>query len=445
MNEPPNTSEAALVGRSFANRFHGPVLAWGILGLSLILTLTAYKVSSHLVDQRLQDTFEFRTHEINQAIQDRLAIYEQILWSGVALFYASTDQEVQRHQWAAFVESLSIDEHWPGIQGIGFSIPILPEEKAAHESHIQSEGFLDYQIIPTGERDRYSAIIYLEPFNWRNKRAFGYDMWSNAMRREAMSRARDEGVAATSGIITLVQETNEDIQRGFLTYVPVYKGGVIPQTVEERRETFLGWVYAPFRAANLMKGILGSEDSDIVFSIFDSNVRTKENLLYQNIPTSELEETPKFAKTEHITLQGRPWTIEFKTAPNALNQESYLPSIVVLTGVVIDILLFYIILSLQHVNRRAKNIAVHMTQDLQAAKEGLQSEVSARTMELSEAQRTLESHVQERTKELEAKVQELEKMNQLTSGRELRVIELKQEVNDLAKELNRPAPYKNAE
>lgn len=221
--------------RFFAAHSYNPIIAWAVLTLSIALTVSAYFASKHLVDDSLQDKFEFRSNEIAQAIEDRLFVYEQMLWSGVALFHAQSEQNVSRKQWADFVLALDIEKNWPGIQGMGFSIPVNPDEKAIHENTIQSEGFNDYRIRPEGDRDEYSAIIYLEPFDWRNKRAFGYDMWSNTMRRAAMKRARDEGVAATSGIITLVQETSDDIQRGFLTYVPVYLGSRIPDNRSERQ------------------------------------------------------------------------------------------------------------------------------------------------------------------------------------------------------------------
>jgi len=82
-------------------------------------------------------------------------------------------------------------------------------------------------------------------------------MWSNEMRRNAMARVRDTGEASTSGIITLVQETSIDVQRGFLTYLPLYRNGMPVDTVDQRREAIVGWVYSPFRMGDLMKGILG--------------------------------------------------------------------------------------------------------------------------------------------------------------------------------------------
>jgi hypothetical protein len=44
-------------------------------------------------------------------------------------------------------------------------------------------------------------------------------MRSNKICNEAMQRTRDSGEATTSGVITLVQEADDDVQKGFLTYL----------------------------------------------------------------------------------------------------------------------------------------------------------------------------------------------------------------------------------
>ena len=49
--------------------------------------------------------------------------------------------------------------------------------------------------------------------------------------------------------------------------------------------------------------------------------------------------------------------------------------------------------------------------------------------------KTSEEKVKEKTKELNEKVEELEKFNKLAIGRELKMIELKKEIEDLKEEL----------
>eukprot|EP01030_Chromulinospumella_sphaerica_P013847 gene13847-13632_t len=63
-------------------------------------------------------------------------------------------------------------------------------------------GFPDYSVTPAGEREVYFPITLIEPFDERNQRAFGYDMFSEPTRREAMRRAMDTGQPTVSGLLS---------------------------------------------------------------------------------------------------------------------------------------------------------------------------------------------------------------------------------------------------
>lgn len=434
--------------KSIVDVSQNPITVWLILGISICFTIFTYNASNKFVTERARDRFLFRAVEIENAIADRLRIYEQQLWSGVGLMYASDN--VNRTEFAKFVETMSIEKQWPGIQGFGFSIPVKSEDKQKHIDAIRAEGFPDFTIKPEGERDMYSSIIYLEPFDWRNKRAFGYDMWSNHMRREAMTRARDEGAAATSGMITLVQETKEDIQKGFLTYVPVYKTKNIPNTVQERRDQFAGWVYAPYRAGNLMKGIIGAEDPSIEFEVFDGDIMNEETLLFDSNNSLHLTESshkPDFKKTVNVITQGRLWTLYFNTPSNYLagagiNQ----PRFIAIGGLVVNILIFYVIYSIYFLKKRAAAMARKMTKELEGrslelelAKSSLELKVQERTQELEQAKANLESKVNERTKELRSNMEGLERANKAMVNRENRMIELKKQIKQLKEQLDQRA------
>ncbi|WGO99336.1 CHASE domain-containing protein [Saccharophagus degradans] len=336
--------------------FHSPITAWVVLGLSLAITVVAYIITSSAVKERAKDRFEYQTIRTENAIKERLYLYEQVLWGGVGLFNAST--EVTRADYANYVKALQLETKWPGVQGIGYSIPIEASQLEAHIEAMRAQGFPEYTVKPTEPREEYSAIIYLEPFDWRNQRAFGYDMWSNPMRREAMARARDNAKAATSGIITLVQETDNNVQRGFLTYVPVYSTRVIPPTVEERRTAFLGWVYAPFRAGNLMQGILGSDDDQIHLDIYDGKTKQPESLLYSSESAPLERNIPDLTKEVSITLQGREWTLYFRAVPNyyELVDNGHQPVFIAVGGVAVNLLLFYVIYALYFLNKRAESV-----------------------------------------------------------------------------------------
>lgn len=419
--------------------FHNPFAAWVILFISITLTITAYFVSKYYAKERAWDQFYFRSLEIEQAVRDRLYIYEEMLWSGVGFIYAS--DQIDRKNFAQFVKTLDINKRWPGIQGFGYSVPVLPEEKEAHINGVRGEGFADFKIYPEGKRDLYSSIIYLEPFDWRNQRAFGYDMWSNPTRREAMKRARDNGEAATSGIITLVQETDKNIQPGFLMYLPVYKTKYIPETLAERRNQFQGWIYAPFRAEDLMNGILRNHRPDLEFEIFDGEKMSAETLLYDSNKFFHLNDAahdPVFERTMKVKLQGRYWTIYFHTNTNFYNDiNDNQPLFIAIAGGIVDLLLFYVIYAMYFINQRARRIAESMTREVENSKEVLKETVKRRTADLEKVQHDLEKKVQERTKELEMKIKEMRFFNESMVGRELKMKELKKKIRELEDKLKK--------
>ena len=70
---------------------------------------------------------------------------------------------------------------------------------------------------------------------------------------------------------------------------------------------------------------------------------------------------------------------------------------------------------------------------LKNANAGLEQMVNEKTAELKEAKIGLEKTVAKRTEELQEKIAELEKFKELTVGRELKMVELKKEIEELEK------------
>jgi len=62
-------------------------------------------------------------------------------------------------------------------------------------------------------------------------------------------------------------------------------------------------------------------------------------------------------------------------------------------------------------------------------------------LDLMENQNELEKKVEERTLELEKKVRQAEFINKMTIDRELKMIELKKEINDLLEEAGKEPKY----
>jgi PAS domain S-box-containing protein len=361
VTDAPFTTPAAV-----RHSLRGTLPAWYVLALSLCGTAAAWYFTHSATVREASSRFETEIGVVQIDLSDRLRAYEQVLRGGVSAFHSWP--AVTRENWHLFVENLQIAENYPGIQGIGFAQVVSPAEKVAHTLGIRNEGFPDYQIWPEGERAIYTSIIYLEPFDWRNQRAFGYDMLSEPVRRAAMERARDTGLASLSGRVTLVQETDEAVQVGFLVYLPVYRTAS-QADVEERRRALMGYVYSPFRMDDFMRGLLGDRQRHVGLEIFDGEAPSEGALMYSNV--SQDEPLPlgnaAFVETVPLDLSGRTWTLRFSSLPS-LGVDRSKPLIVLGGGVLVSFLLAAIAWSLARNRAQAAAANLRLQADIERRK-----------------------------------------------------------------------------
>ncbi|HLP15513.1 MAG TPA: CHASE domain-containing protein [Bacteroidota bacterium] len=282
-------------------------------------------------------------------IEQRMKAYEQVLRGVQGLFAVKGD--VDRTEFRAYYRSLALEHTYPGIQGVGFSLLMRPEEKDRHISSVRRETGLDYSIRPDGKRSEYSTIVFLEPFSDRNLRAFGYDMYSEPVRHAAMEQAAISGSPKISGRVTLVQETEHQTQSGFLMFLPVYKTTNPPPA--ERRSALLGWVYAPFRMNDLMSGVIGAREFETDLEIYDGDPADSSSLMYDSDPRNLRDFKAFFQNKETITLDGRTWTVMVRSTPAfELEFDTHKPHVAAVVGIGSGIL--FALLTMLLVNSRAR-------------------------------------------------------------------------------------------
>lgn len=284
-----------------------------ILSAALLVTYNVWKNASQIAEQALLANFTFRVKEANERVQQRMQIYEQVLRSTAGLFRAS--ETVTRTDFHNYIDSLDLTRNYPGIQGVGFALALPQERLDQHIESVRKEGFPQYTVHPEGPRDFYTTIQYLEPFSGRNLRAFGYDMYSDPIRRAAMARARDTGLISTSGKVILVQEEDKDIQFGFLIYKPVYRNGPPHETIEARRASLIGWVYSPFRMDDFMRGLNGKEENALDIEIYDESI-SDASKMYDAQPSVNATTRDRALTSINQVLAGsRTWTIAISALP----------------------------------------------------------------------------------------------------------------------------------
>jgi diguanylate cyclase len=306
--------------------------------IALFVTYKIWETSSRSAEQVMASQFELRANEMQERIQQRLLIYEQVLRATVGIFRVAP--KVDQADFQAYASELRLDRNYPGIQGLGFSEAIPPEQLDRHVRAIRAQSHPDYAISPQGQRSFYTSIVFLEPFAGRNLRAFGYDMYSEPIRRAAMELARDTGEVAVSGKVHLIQENGKDEQAGFLMYAPVYRNGTPHDTLTERQTNLAGWVFAPFRVGDFMAALRKGPTDDLDIELYAGTDITEQTRLFDTVAT----EPPTHRTWRHhigrLAVGSQQWTVVISAMPHFDHgQQSERPLLVLQAGISISLLI----------------------------------------------------------------------------------------------------------
>jgi CHASE1-domain containing sensor protein/two-component sensor histidine kinase len=298
------------VWRFLRRSYAAPALLVAVLGL-VVSGLAAWQVGQ-VSAARDREQFSHAVAQAQDAIESRLETYIAVLRAGAGMV-AAEQGAVDRASFHRFVVQLRIPEHYPGVQGIGYSVRLAARDARAAQRELAALGDPDLSVFPSGSREEIHAILHLEPLDRRNRAALGFDMYSEPTRRAAMARARDAGVPAASGRVELVQEIDRNKQAGFLIYAPVYRTGETPATVADRRAALAGFVYSPFRADDLFRGIFGSTTAPrLNLEIYDGDPAAP-SLLHRSPGPRRLH--PRYSTTRALDVAGRRWTVAYSTRP----------------------------------------------------------------------------------------------------------------------------------
>ncbi len=344
------------------------LLYWCTLFVCLGVTILAWHLIASATEQTARDRFNYEADNVVQRIKERMQAYQQVLLSAQALVGVSGN--VTRAEWQRFVLHLEVQKNYPGIAGMGLARRVPADALASFERTMRASGEAEFHVWPPGERPLYVPVAYLEPANPMNRRAFGYDMYSEPIRRSAMQRAAETGSMAVTGRIVLVQERGSAVQTGFLAYLPLYRGAAMPLDPALRSDALVGYVYSPFRMDDLMRGVLGTIKPEIKLDVFDGPVHDAAlmHVSADDLAQTSLAHLNPFVTTSELRVGDRIWTLRVTEMPafeDSIDRQKSL--IVLIAGTVISLLLFSVVRTLSATREAALVLATHMTAALEAS------------------------------------------------------------------------------
>ena len=358
--------------------------AYGVLLISLVLSVLAFLYVRHNVNAQTSARFEDITQATQEAIERRSRAYLDAMFGARGLFYAS--ESVTPKEWANYVEGIEPQKRFGGLQALSYAQRVTPQQREAFEARARREGLPELRPDPSsgGERSAYFPTTYTGPLDGplgrANSEMLGYDFHAEGEHKRAMQRARDSGRPRATGMVYVLSEAPAGhaadlaLRSGFVVYLPIYEEGAPLGTIQERRRALRGYVVGSFKSDELLDEVFrGSFHPLIDFEVYDGEDVLSSPLLYDSdgiLRARESGPDTLLSKEDRIEVAGREWSLYFATLPRfEEGAQSNLPGFVLASGVGVSALLFGITLLLV----RSRTLAERTSEDLEEANEELES------------------------------------------------------------------------
>ncbi|MBL8471047.1 MAG: CHASE domain-containing protein [Rhodocyclaceae bacterium] len=336
--------------------------------VSALLGLARYS----LIHADADEQFHHAVALLSREISDRFRISSYGLFGARGLYAA--DRYVGGEQFARYVQSRDIPVEFPGIRGIGFIERIERMQLEPYLADARVADRRDFAIRTLGDSSRHDLFVirYIEPES-ANKGARGLDVGSEANRRAAAEKAIDSGVPTLTATIRLVQDSRST--PGALLYVPVYTSATVPDSIEERRASLIGLVYAPIVFNELLGDLSVIAKDHFTIELVDAtDGQPAGEALFVLAPRvqSSPSVTPApggFDTVARLKILDREWALKVASTQAFDSRfDRFSPWAIFIGGSLISLLFAALVQQQERARQRAETMAQAMTKELQRDK-----------------------------------------------------------------------------
>ena len=216
---------------------------WAILGALLVVagsvgSVIAANVVVRNATQTSHRAFVTSSNEIAATLHLTIQ-HEQDLAVSFSAFVIGnpTASEAQFQQWTSVVRAF---ERYPELEGLGETVLVPASQLNAFAAHAvanpsdPSAAGGTFQVSPAGARPYYCFTTLSQARSGQPITSSGLDVCDSAV-GPALMASRDSGLGSY-----VPYGTGKSTVLAVGT--PIYQGGVVPTTVQARRDAFIGWV-----------------------------------------------------------------------------------------------------------------------------------------------------------------------------------------------------------
>lgn len=291
--------------------------------------------------------FERQASQIAASFWSRLELPLEVLHSIESLFNAST--EVTRAEFRTFVSS-ALQRH-PGIRALEWIPVVNGADRNAYVARARADGLesfdftqvgQDLKLVSAHERSEYLPILYMEP---PDPVVLGFDVASEATRREPIDRARERNHAVVSERIRLVEDP--PTVASIAVFLPVHAS-------RDPRTPIVGFATAVFRLHQIIEPAIRevvSRNMELV--VTDEGARPEARLLFESTPGAVKRNADFETKVSYVD---RTWKLSFARSHQGSLADA--PWMVLGVGFVVSLLFglaFSALLAIHALRRQVKN------------------------------------------------------------------------------------------
>ena len=273
-----------------------------IFFLIAAITLLSVFAIERVENQRATAQLRERAGAIASALERRANANSSYLRAGAALL--GTMETISPDRYRQFVSDLRLEADYRGAGGIGWAPVVRPGEAADYSRRISQELPGAPVLHPPLRSPQPFAvpITYLQPDTAWNRRALGFDMYSEPVRRTAMIEAEHSARPTATGKIVLAQDREEE-RPGFLIYMPVFSN--------DASRSLRGYIYSPFTAEDFLASALELEAiGNHTVHLYDRDFEPDRLMASYN--ARELG-GPVWQQT--VTFADHPWVLRIEAGP----------------------------------------------------------------------------------------------------------------------------------
>ncbi|MBI5926040.1 MAG: CHASE domain-containing protein [Aquabacterium sp.] len=347
----------------------------GILLLGLFLTVMGAMWIRMEADREGHLNFERYADKLDASVAQR---FNRVLaaYQGLRGYFHASQAPVNRDAFRIWVASRRIQEDMNGIRGIGF---IQRVDRPALNDFIEVErndGAPGFSVRTSGDALDLFVIKYIEPLA-NNEKAWGFDVGSETVRRQAAERAVRSGQSALTASVVLVQDGKK--RPGYLYFLPVFNWATKIDTPQDRQRNLVGLIYSPIVLEEFLSGIGDVADQQLDLTVFDGDdLASKQQVFSLGLNANRAQQTPsllglrtpKFQIHRRLEIGGHSLTLLIgSTREFERRFESATVGWFALSGCLLSCMLAVTAWLLLVGRARAEALAQAMTSDLSAAKQ----------------------------------------------------------------------------